>query len=303
VWLAARRFSVSCQERHEEVIEMSDAGVDPADGKGNEPEPDAVTGEDPGARARLWGRRGVKAGASVAATLLAAGIAVGVTSALRGGPVPAAARIPLPPAKDAVFVEDDDGAGQDQQDNVLQYSAPGVVTLRSASGADLGSGIVLTRSGYVLAAYHGLQGARTLTARLVMSGKTYAARLVGSDQEANLALLQLSGTGFTPVSIGTAAGLSVNDRVAAGGGSWTAKGVLLSGGAITGTDVPVTLDGQRLTGLLEDNALDVPASELGGPLFNLSGQVIGLSVGYGSGTGYAVPIDDALDLARQLAGQ
>ena len=39
------------------------------------------------------------------------------------------------------------------------------------------------------------------------------------------------------------------------------------------------------------------------PLFNLSGQVIGLSVGYGSGTGYAVPIDDALHLARQLAGQ
>ncbi len=52
----------------------------------------------------------------------------------------------------------------------------------------------------MLAAYHGLPGAGTLTARLVMSGKTYAARLVGSDQEANLALLQLSGTGFTPVS-------------------------------------------------------------------------------------------------------
>ena len=107
---------------------MSDAGVDPADGKGNEPEPDAVTGEDPGARAGLWGRRGVKAAASVAAALLAAGIAVGVTSALRGGSVPAAARIPSPPAKDAVFVEDDDGAGQDQQENVLQYSAPGMVT-------------------------------------------------------------------------------------------------------------------------------------------------------------------------------
>ncbi|MDX6418417.1 MAG: hypothetical protein QOG28_3037 [Trebonia sp.] len=281
---------------------MSDAGTDAADGKGDEPEPEEVTSESPAAPVGLWGKRSVRAAASVAAALLAAGIAVGVTSALHGS-VSAAARIPSPPAKDAVFVEDDNGAGQDQQDNVLQYSAPGVVSLRSDRGTALGSGIVITRSGYVLAADHGLQGAGTLTARLVMSGKTYTARLVGSDQEGNLALLQLSGTGFTPVAVGTAAGLSLDDRVASGGGTWTAKGVLLSTGAITGIDVPVTLDGERLSGLLEDTALAVPSTELGGPLFNLSGQVIGLSIGYGSGAGYAVPIDSALQLARQLAGQ
>jgi len=281
---------------------MSDAGVGTADGNGNEPEPDAVTPESHAAPVGRWGKRSVRAAASVAAALLAAGIAVGVTGTLRGG-VPAAARIPSPPAKDAVFVEDDNGAGQDQQDNVLQYSAPGVVSIRSAGGTDLGSGFVITRSGFVLATDHGLHGAGPLTARLVMSGKTYTATLVGSDQEANVALLQLSGAGFTPVAIGTAAGLSLDDRVASGGGTWTAKGVLLSTGAITGIDVPVTLDGKRLTGLLADSALAVPGSELGGPLFNLSGQVIGLSIGYGAGAGYAVPIDSALQLARQLAGQ
>jgi S1-C subfamily serine protease len=202
-----------------------------------------------------------------------------------------------------VFVEDDNGAGQDQQENILQYDAPGVASIRSASGAGLGSGFVITRSGFVLATYHGLQGAGPLSARLVMSGKTYAASLVGSDREANLALLQLSGTGFRPVAIGTADDLSLGDRVASGGGTWKAKGVLISTGAITGIDVPVTLDGSRLTGMLEDSALAVPGTELGGPLFNLSGQVIGLSIGYGAGVGYAVPIDSALQLARQLAGQ
>jgi S1-C subfamily serine protease len=281
---------------------MPDADISAADGKGNEPEPDAVTPESPAAPVGLWGNRTVRAAASVVAALLAAGIAVGVTGALRGS-IPATARIPSPPAKDAVFVEDDNGAGQDQQDNVLQNSAPGVVSIRSASGAALGSGFVITRSGFVLATCHGLQGAGPLSARLVMSGKAYTARLVGSDQEANLALLQLSGPGFTPVAIGTADGLNLDDRVASGGGSWTAKGVLLSTGAITGIDVPVTLDGKRLTGLLADSALAVPGSELGGPLFNLSGQVIGLSIGYGAGAGYAVPIDSALQLARQLAGQ
>lgn len=285
---------------------MPDDGVDAVDengpdGQENEPEPGAASPGDTGTGG-VWGKRSVRAAASVGAALVAAGIAAGVTAALHGS-VPAAARIPSPPAKDAVFVEDDNGAGQDQQDNILQYSAPGVVTIRSGNGTDLGAGIVITRSGFVLAADHGLQGAGTLRARLVMSGKTYTARLLGSDREANLALLQLSGTGFTPVTIGTSTGLGLNDRVASGGGSWTAEGMLLSTGGITGINMSATLDGARLTGLLRDSSLAVPARELGGPVLNLSGQVVGLSIGYGAGAGYAVPIDDALQVARQIAGQ
>lgn len=290
---------------------MSDADARTVDEKEAKPDPEAVTevgqatsgGHGESRWETQWGKRRVRVAASVAATLIVAGTVVGVTSVLPGSAVPETARIPAAPAKDAVFVEDDDGAGQDQQENILQYSAAGVVAIRSDNGTDLGSGFVITRSGYVLASYQGLPGAGPLNARLVMSGKTYTAKLVGCDAKANLALLQLSGTGFAPVKIGTAADLSVNDRVAAAGGSWTARGVQLSGGAITGTDEPVALDGQQLTGLLEDTALDVPAAEVGGPLFNLSGQVVGLSVGYHTGTGYAVPIDSALELARQLAGQ
>jgi S1-C subfamily serine protease len=253
----------------------------------------------------LWGSRGVRVAACAAAALLAAGLGLGVTSAVRGS-VPADARIPLPPAKSAVFVEDDNGAGQDQQDNILQSSAGGVVVIRSADGMALGSGFVITRSGFVLATDHGLASAGTLTARLAMSGRTYPARLVGSDPAANLALLQLSGTGFTPVAIGTTAGLRVDDRVASAGGTWTARGLTLSTGAVTRIGVPVILSGQRLTGLLEVSSLAVPASELGGPLFNLSGQVLGLSVGHGTsgtGDGYVVPIGSALQVARQIAGQ
>jgi putative serine protease PepD len=296
------RVTVFLQERGEEAWEVSDADIDTADAKVEEPGPVRTAEDGHGTPGGPWRKRGAWAAASVAVALFVAGATVGVAGALRG-PVPAAARIPTPPAKNAVFVADNFGAGQDQQENVLQYSAPGLVTLRSATGASLGSGFVITRSGYVLAAARGLRGTERLTARMVMSGKTFTARVVGSDPAANLALLQLSGSGFTPVSIGTAGDLSLNDRVAAGGGNWTATGVVLSGGAITGTDVPVNLDGSRLTGLLEDSALDVPASELGGPLFNLSGQVVGLSIGYGAGLGYAVPIDSALELARQIAGQ
>jgi S1-C subfamily serine protease len=238
--------------------------------------------EGTGTLGGLWGKRSVRVTAVVTAALLGIGVGLGVTSAMHGS-VPADARIPQPPAKNDVFVEDDNGAGADQQGNILQSSAAGVLSIRSASGTALGAGFVITRSGFVLASYHGLQDAGTISVRFVMSGKTYPARLVGSDPEANLALLQLSGgTEFTPVSIGTTAGVQLNDR-------------------------PVTLDGKRLTGLLEVSSLSEPASELGGPLFNLSDQVLGLSVGSGTrggvGDGYVVPIDSALQLARQIAGQ
>jgi hypothetical protein len=95
--------------------------------------------------------------------------------------------------------------------------------------------------------------------------------------------------------------------VASAGGTWTARALTLTAGSITGIGIPVTLDGQRLTGLLEVNSLAAPAIELGGPLFSLSGQVLGLSIGYGThggtGDGYVVPIDSALRIARQIAGQ
>jgi hypothetical protein len=279
-------------------------GGETAEAQGGETA-EAQGGETAEPQGGLWGKRGVRVAAGVAALLVAAGVVLGVTSALRGS-VPADARIPVPPAKNNV-VDSADVTLQQQLENIVHSSGQGVVAIGSARGADLGSGFVITRSGLVLASYHGLQGAGPLTARLVVSRKTYPATVVGSDPKANLVLLQLSGgTGFTPVRIGTTAGVHDGDRVASGGGAWSAKGLTVSFGGISAIGVPVSLDGQRLTGLLEVTSLGVPARELGGPVFNVSGQVLGLSVGQGSsgaGDGYVVPIDSALQVARQIAGQ
>ncbi len=283
---------------------MQDDDARIVNGNEEKPEPDAAL---KAAAEGLWGKRGFRVAAPVAAAVLAMGIGLGVTSAVRGS-VPAEAQIPSPPSRNAVFTEDNNGAGQDQQGNILQSSARSVVRIQSGHGASLGSGIIITRSGFVLASYRGLQGARTLTARLAMSGRTYPARLVGSDPVVNLALLQLSGgTSFTPVTIGTATDIRLRNQVASAGGSGTGKGLLLSTGGITGINMPATIGGQRLTGLLEVSSLDRPADETGGPLFNLSGQVVGLNIAAGpqraSGDGYVVPIDSALRIAQQIAGQ
>lgn len=255
----------------------------------------------------IWQRRSFRIGASLTAVVVGLGIGFGVTAAIRSPS--AASRIPSAAAKNASFVEDDNGAGQDQQGNILSSSAAGVVHIQAAGGASLGSGMVITRSGYVLTSYSGLEGAGALKARFVMSGKSYPAHLVGSDPVANLALLQLTGgSDFKPVMIGTASGLKLHDRVAAAGGNGANRGILLSTGGIVGINMPGTVDGHKLTGLLEVTSLDQPGDEVGGPLFNLSGQVLGVDIAARTpptleGDGYAVPIDSALRIAQQIAGQ
>ena len=278
------------------------------DASGNDPEKAAVEAEAaPVTVPGIWQKRPFMIGASVAAIVVALGIGFGVTAAVRSPS--AASRIPSAPAKNANFVEDDNGAGQDQQDNILSSSAAGVVHIQAASGAFLSSGMVITRSGYVLTSYRGLEGAGALKARFVMSGKSYPAHLVGSDPVANLALLQLTGgSDFKSVTIGTASDVKLNDRVSSAGGNGAAPGILLSTGDIIGINLPATVNGHQLTGLLEVTSLNLPGDEVGGPLFNLSGQVLGVDIAASAphprgDDGYAVPIDSALRIAQEIAGQ
>jgi hypothetical protein len=254
-----------------------------------------------GARRR---RRGLLAGAVIAAVVVVAGGAWGVAAALHGS-VPADAKIPVPPAKNPVFTADKKGAGADQQLNVQKYSAAGVVSIEAA-GTQVGSGFVITKSGYVLTADLGLPSSEKLTVKLAGSGKSYAATVVGTDTDAYLELLQLSGTGFSPVKVGTSTGVSAHVQVASAGGVAAGKGMTLTTGDITALGVSASIPGgHRLTGLMAVNSLTSPDAEYGGPLFGLSGQVIGIAVGNGSstGSGYIVPIGAALQAATKLAGQ
>jgi S1-C subfamily serine protease len=102
-----------------------------------------------------------------------------------------------------VFVEDDDGTGADSQANILSSAAPGLVHILAAPATSAGIGVVLTPSGVVLTSAQGLQGARRLTVRVVLSGRSYPARLVGTDRSYGLSLLQIAGgPAFRPVAIG-----------------------------------------------------------------------------------------------------
>jgi S1-C subfamily serine protease len=221
------------------------------------------------------------------------------------GPARPSSAIPSPPRENKTFVEDDDGTGADNQANILRSAAPGLVHVLSARGTPAGAGVILTPSGLVLTSNQVLQGARRVTVRVVLSGRSFPARLVGADASHGLGLLQIvGGPAFRPVAVGNSRYLGGGAAVTAVGSSRLTRTFTLDIGNLTGGAGAVADGGQRLTGLLVSTARVVAGEETGGPLVNLSGQAIGINVaGTGSGlhhTGFAVPINEALAVARQI---
>jgi S1-C subfamily serine protease len=213
--------------------------------------------------------------------------------------------IPSPPQANKQFVESEEGTGADSQANILAATAPGLVHIVSSSGSSIGLGVVLTRSGIVATSAQILRGAGAVTVRVVLSGRSFPAQVVGSDAADGLSLLQIKGgSGFKTIAIGTAQKFPVGAVVTAVGSSGTAKTFTLHVGKVTSLNSAATIDGTRLTGLLQTTSQVLPGEEVGGPVVNLSGQAVGIDVaGAGSGLhniGFAVPIDRALAVASQI---
>ena len=228
--------------------------------------------------------------------------------------------IPSPAKSVSVFTEDDDGTGQDNESNIFAATVPGLVHVISA-GKAVGIGLVLTPSGKVLTTYQPSGAASGLSAKYVLSGKTFKATVLGTDASAGLALLQLqggNGRAFSTVAVGNSDTLVASTYASkqlsyhipgevfdtAVGTTGTKDAVIIDTGLLTALNRTVTVDGKTRTGLMQSRLQSVSAGEIGGPLVNLTGQVIGITVaGGGTGlkiNGYAMPINQALAIARQI---
>jgi hypothetical protein len=259
-----------------------------------------------------------------AAVILAAGIGFGAgrmmglgnTVILAGIPRPAICQAWVPASCE--FIEDDDLTAQDNQDNILQSTAPGMVHIM-AGGSPVGTGIVLTESGKVLTTYQPGSRAGQLAAKYVLAGVTFKAHLIG--EKDGLALLQLdggNGRAFQTVTVGNSATLvdeSYNSRQAsfhiAGevlvtevGTSGTGRSVTIDLGTLSNLNTSVTVHGRTQTGMFESRLQSTLPVEIGGVLVDLNGSVIGITVAVsGSGLsnhGYAIPINTALAVATQI---
>ena len=197
----------------------------------------------------------------------------------------------------------------------------GLVVVNTTIGYDgaqgAGTGIVLSADGLVLTNHHVVAGATAVRATHVGNGKSYDATVLGYDSTHDVAVMRLKGaSGLTVASLGSSSTVKVGDAVVAVG---NAGGVGGTPSAVAGTvralDRQITVqderDGspQRLTGLIELDAAIVPGDS-GGAVVDADGKVIGLvtaaSAGAASGDptgsvdGFAVPIDQARSIARQI---
>ena len=208
--------------------------------------------------------------------------------------------------------------------NVASVAAkvePGVVditsTLNYQSETAEGTGMVLNPNGLVLTNNHVINGATSIKATLVTTGKTYTARVLGYDVTDDVALLQLqNASGLKAVSVGNSAQVSLGAPVLAVGNAGGQGGnPTVAQGIINATDRTITAGDQgsgtteTLHGMLQTSAAIQPGDS-GGPLANAAGKVIGMDTAASSSRtqssssstmGYAIPINTALSIARQVA--
>jgi S1-C subfamily serine protease len=283
---------------------------------------DAGDGDRPGRDVpKAWRSKRFRITAIATAVVLAAGIGFAAGRVIGLGNTVILSAIPQPANGKDAFIEDDDGIAQDNQANILQATAPGMVHVLSG-GTSVGIGLVLTESGKVLTTYQPAAGTANLAAEYVLSRATFKATVIGTDPAAGLALLQLQGGDgrpFSTVTVGNSATL-VNSSEASRESSYHVPGqvydtavgttgrqdaLTLDVGTLDYLDTTVTMGRTTRSGLLASVLQSAQTSAIGGPLVNLNGQVIGITVG-GSGTGlhimaYAIPINTALAVATQIA--
>jgi S1-C subfamily serine protease len=211
------------------------------------------------------------------------------------------------------------GASAAQISAVAAKVDPGIVdintTLGYQNGAAAGTGIVLSADGLVLTNNHVVAGATSISVTDVGNGQTYQASVVGYDRTQDIAVLKLSGaSGLTVAALGDSSTVNTGDNVVAiGNADGTGGTPTAVGGSVTALDQSITAQDQstgaaeQLTGLIETSAAIQPGDS-GGPLATTAGKIIGIdtaaSAGFRyqatSGEGYAIPINQAVTVAKQI---
>ena len=162
------------------------------------------------------------------------------------------------------------------------------------TGYNWGTGIVLSPDGLVLTNTHVIADCDRATVTLA-DDQEYEAKLVGADAISDIAVLKIEAKGLTPAVFGDSTVLEVGDRVAAIGNPLGEEFRLtLTDGIISGIERGINYNGRSMTLLQTNTAINEGNS--GGPLFNMSGQVIGItnmkmmsSYSNIEGIGFAIP--------------
>jgi len=165
-----------------------------------------------------------------------------------------------------------------------------------------GSGVIINADGYIVTNYHVIQGANKVQVTL-HNGDTYAAHIVGGDNDNDIAVIKINAKNLKPVTIGDSSKCEVGDLAVAIGNPLGQLGGTATSGIISALDRRLTIDGRTMTLLQTDAAINPGNS--GGGLFNGAGELIGIVDAKSSGAdieglAFAIPINNVDEIIDDL---
>ena len=176
------------------------------------------------------------------------------------------------------------------------------------TSAAAGSGFLFTGDGYILTNYHVVQGADSVTVS-TYDGTKYDARIIGFDESNDVAVLKIDAEGLTPVVIGNSDQLNVGDSVVAIGNPLGELTFSLTSGTVSALDREVTMSSGISMELIQTDCA-INSGNSGGALFNMHGEVVGItnakySGSSGSGASidniaFAIPINDVYGIVTSI---
>jgi serine protease Do len=159
----------------------------------------------------------------------------------------------------------------------------------------MGTGVVVSNDGYILTNNHVVRGADEVKVKL-LGGRTEKAKVVGSDEKTDVAVLKIKGNGLVPAPLGDSDALEVGEWVLAMGNPFGLEHTVTAG--------IISAKGRANVGIadyedfIQTDAAINPGNS-GGPLVDLEGRVIGINTAIASrtggsmGVGFAIPINMA----------
>jgi serine protease Do len=192
---------------------------------------------------------------------------------------------------------------------VYEKNIPSVVSISCElpRGSSAGTGVVLSRDGYIVTNAHVVEDAIQVTV-LLSDNRIFEAVIVGADEVSDLAVLHIDAEDLIPAKFGDSSSLQVGEAVVAIGDP---LGIEFRGtmtdGIISAINRDMTLEGRTMT-LIQTNAA-LNSGNSGGPLINRHGLVIGINTMKISafvdkagveGLGFAIPSATVKDIVSQI---
>lgn len=182
-----------------------------------------------------------------------------------------------------------------------------------SSGKATGSGVIISKDGYILtnnhivntsstSSYYQVSQANKVTVKLYNDETIYDAKIIGTDEATDLAVIKIEKNDLPAAELGDSSSVRVGEFSMAIGNPLGMESTVTAG-IISAVNRTITSDGRNYTVIQTDAAIN--SGNSGGALVNSKGQVIGINTLKLSGTGiegigFAIPINSTTEIYEQL---